>query len=185
VTSNPLIWKVQSVKNAALEQGRTETVLDSNSTKMKLAIVIEGNQNSGKTSTIKHLISQQRGWAVRNMKQGFQAIFLDKQFKSLKLHLYCLPASPSETGKTIGELLPTRRPSAIIVAEQPGGKQYTNTFKFLEENDYTILKYSISEDKNNNPWSKFDNADKGEKLQTRTQQILFDIKDFMRTNNIM
>lgn len=152
---------------------------------MKLAIVIEGSQNSGKTSTIKHLISQQRGWAVRNMKKGFQAIFLDKNFKALKLHLYCLPASPSETGKTIGGLLPTRRPSAIIVAEQPGGKQYTNTFKFLEENDYTILKYSISEDKNNYPWSKFDNADKDEKLEKRTQQIVCDIKYFIRTNNII
>lgn len=153
--------------------------------KMKLAIVIEGSQNSGKTTTIKHFIGKQTDRKLRFMKKGFQAIFLDKNFKALKLHLYCLPASPSETGKTIGELLPTRRPSAIIVAEQPGGKQYTNAFKFLEENDYTNLKYSISEDKNNYPWSKFDNADKGEKLQTRTQQILFDIKDFIRTNNII
>lgn len=146
---------------------------------MKLAIVIEGNQNSGKTTTIKHLISQQRGWAVRNMKKGFQTIFLDKNFKALKLHLYCLPASPSETGKTIGELLPNRRPSAIMIAEQPGGKQYANTFKFLEETDYTILKYSISEDKNNYPWSKFDNADKDEKLEKRVNQIIDDIKDLL------
>ena len=149
--------------------------------KMKLAIVIEGSQNSGKTTTIKHFIGKQTDRKLRFMKKGFQAIFLDKNFKALKLHLYCLPASPSETGKTIGELLPNRRPSAIMIAEQPGGKQYANTFKFLEETDYTILKYSISEDKNNNPWSKFDNTDKFEKLDKRVNQIIDDIKDLLRS----
>lgn len=154
---------------------------------MKLAIVIKGSQNSGKTSTIKHFIGKQTGRKLRFMKKGWQRIFLNESFKCLRLTIYCLPASPSESNpnKTISELLKGKTPSAIIVAEQRGGKNYDNTIEFLKEHGYTLKCYRITDTTDRTPWTKFDNTNKNEKLDQRTEQIVRDIKDFIRMHSIV
>lgn len=86
---------------------------------MRLAILILGKQNSGKRSTIKALIRQQTEKPIRQLKSGRQRLFLNKQFQSLNLDVYCISALPSEKNKKLKDRFAHWKPETLIVAEQP------------------------------------------------------------------
>lgn len=152
---------------------------------MKLAIVIEGNQNSGKTSTIKELVNIYGNKSVSQMKRGWQRLFLNKIFEYLKLDVYCVPASPSETGIELKKRFPNWMPEVLIVAVQPNGQYYSSSYNFLNTNSYHILSYKISNVKGTKDWDRFDNITKSTKLGNRANEIIMDIRKFINTNGLI
>jgi len=152
---------------------------------MKLAIVIEGEQNSGKTSTIRAMINLFTGRKLVQMKRGWQQIFLNPTFKSLKLNCYCIPASPSETGIKIGDRLKGFTPRILIVAEQPSGQYFSDTYNFLNANGYSIETFSIHNTIGRSTWERFDVSSQSAKMKARADEILNSIKLFLKTNSIV
>lgn len=93
---------------------------------MKLAILIVGKQNSGKTSTIKHLINKHCDRSLSVMRAGWQYPFLNSTFKSLRINVFCIPASPTETGIELKDRFKDWDyiPQVVIVAEQSVSVMY-------------------------------------------------------------
>ena len=153
---------------------------------MRLAIVIEGSQNSGKTSTIKNLVNCYGNKNISQMKRGWQRIFLNNSFQYLKLNFYCVPASPSETGIELKKRFNNIWiPEVIIVALQPNGKHYSSSNVFLTNNNYSILRYRINNSNGNSDWDRFNNNTKVRKLNNRANQIIGDIRQFINNNNLI
>jgi hypothetical protein len=154
---------------------------------MRLAIVIEGNQGSGKTSTIKELIKLFGFKNLKQMKAGWQQIFLNRIFKSLRIIFYCIPASPSETDLPLSKRFENweNLPEMIILAEQTGGKHSANTMTFLTANHYQIKIFTILNSSGTNHWEKFNNSTKDVKLSKRSDDIIEFIKNFIKTNSII
>lgn len=152
---------------------------------MKLAILIIGEQNSGKTSTIKHLVNTWGDKSLIVMKAGWQSVFLNSTFKYLKLIFFCVPASPTETNKPLSIRFSEFIPEVLIVAEQLNGSNYQNTNSFLISNNYTVLRYDIDNIIGTLDWQRFDRSNELLKLNNRTNEIINDIKKFITTNQIV
>ncbi|HEX8561861.1 MAG TPA: hypothetical protein VF676_02670 [Flavobacterium sp.] len=152
---------------------------------MRLAILIIGAQNSGKTSTIKHLISVYNGRKLKVMKAGWKDIFLNPVLKSMRLNFFCVPASPTETGIKLSTRFLTMLPEVLVVAEQDGGANYPDTMSFLATSSYSILRYDIQKTNGSLDWERFDTKTMTSKLDNRTDEIVTDIKTFLKTNGIV
>lgn len=152
---------------------------------MRLAIVIEGNQNSGKTSTIRELVNIYGNKSVSQMRRGWQRLYINRIFQYLKLNIYCVPASPSETGKPLIKRFPVWIPEVLIVAVQPNGQHYSSSYSFLNTNGYQILSYRINNSKGSGDWDRFDKTTQSIKLQNRADQIITDIRQFINTQGIV
>src|SRR5262245_17929263 len=141
---------------------------------MKLAVLIVGEQNSGKTSTIKYLINTYDHKSLSIMKAGWQSIFLNSIFKSLKLNFFCVPASPTETGIDLSERFKDWGwiPEVIIVAEQLNGSKYSNTIDFLKVNNYHVIRFDIDNKGGVQDWQRFDKTNEVLKLKNRANQII-------------
>lgn len=154
---------------------------------MRLAIIIEGTQNSGKTSTIKELIKLFGFKSLKQMKAGWQQIFLNSIFKSLRIVFYGIPASPSETDIPLSTRFKSWQhlPEVLILAEQIGGQHHANTMAFLAANHYNVQIFTISNSNGINHWERFDNTTKSIKLSKRADEIIDFIKKFIKANSII
>jgi GTPase SAR1 family protein len=152
---------------------------------MKLAIVIEGDPNSGKTSTIRSLINSYGGKRIRMMRIGWQRLYLNPIFKYLKLDIYCIPSSPSETGIKLIDRFKDWMPEVLIIALQPNGKNYLNSQSFLKNNSYFVLTYSILNQNGILDWERFDNNNKSIKLGGRSNEIINDIRLFINNHKLV
>jgi GTPase SAR1 family protein len=152
---------------------------------MRLAILIVGLQNSGKTSTIKHLISAYNGRTLKIMKAGWKDIFLNPLLKSLRLNFYCIPASPTETKIKLSERCATWFPEVLVIAEQAGGANYADTISFLTTNHYHVLRYDILNTNGASDWERFNVSNMSSKLGNRADEIVNDIKQFLKTSGII
>ncbi len=155
---------------------------------MRLAIVIEGKPNSGKTSTIKELVNvnKDKDQSITRIRQGWQRLVLNKNFQYLKLDAYCVPSSPSETGIELQKRFQEGVPDVLIVAIQtPEGQYHLSSLKFLSSNNYTILRYEIKNDEGSSDWNRFDNSTKSTKLSKRAKKIINDIKEFIKDNRLI
>ena len=148
---------------------------------MKLAIVIKGEQNSGKTTTIRELIRLRGGKNISRIKRGFQRLILDKKLICLKLDVFCIPSSPSEQNNPLSNQFPNWKPDVLLVAEQPNGRHFKNTYDFLKENHYEILKFTIHNQAGDSIWERFNNDSKDVKLRDRVTDIIYSINDFVKT----
>lgn len=152
---------------------------------MKLAIVIIGMQNSGKTSTIKELINTHSDKTVSKMRKGWQRIYLNNQFKYLKLDIFCVPSSPTESNIKLSERFENWQPEVLIVAEQLNGRHYNDTLNFLNLNGYIILTYRIANIDGPLDWERYTDIDKDTKLNNRVNQIVAEINQFLTNNNLI
>lgn len=152
---------------------------------MRLAVLIIGSQNSGKTSTIKFLINTYASKSLKVMRAGWKSIFLSKILKALRINFYCVPASPTETKIKLSVRFLTMIPEFLIVAEQVGGNNYSDTMSFLNSNGYTVLRYDISNADGASDWERYDKNSEELKLQNRANQIISDIKNFIKANGII
>jgi len=162
-------------------------MLTFNKKNMRLAILIVGLQNSGKTSTIRHLIRVYNGKSLKIMKAGWKDIFLNPIFKLLKLIFYCIPASPSETDNKLSDRFSTWTwlPETLVVAEQTGGRHYVDTINFLSTNGYHVLRYDILATNGATDWERFTPSNMSSKLDNRANEIVNDIKLFFKTSGII
>ncbi len=105
------------------------------------AVIIWGTDNSGKTSTIKHLVGCPKRLNNR--------IFKISNIKKKEVEVFVLGQSPSEKRQTLEELIKKNYkkealPDKIIVAEQINGKNAGNTINFLIKNKYKITFFVIN-----------------------------------------
>ncbi|MDG5490594.1 hypothetical protein [Psychroserpens sp. SPM9] len=152
---------------------------------MRLAIVIEGEQNSGKTSTIKEFVMLFTGRKLKQMRRGWQHIFLNPSFRSIRFICYCLPASPSETGVKLGKHFKNSVPQVLVLAEQPSGINYSDTYNFLNNNGYTIIPFRILKSSGSLDWERFESSNKSTKLANRANDIADSIRNYINSNNLI
>ncbi|RDI13207.1 hypothetical protein [Flavobacterium sp. AG291] len=154
---------------------------------MRLAILIIGVQNSGKTSTIKKLINQYGDGVGKIMRSSWRNIYMDLRFKSLRLTAYCIPASPTEKNLDLVDRFIDwdNLPQTIILAEQLNGNKYANTISFLTSNGYHIISYNLSNSIGTGIWDRFDSVSERIKLNGRADEILDDIKKYINSNGVI
>ena len=154
---------------------------------MRLAILIVGEQNSGKTSTIKHLINTYGFKTLSVMRAGWNQIFLNSVFKSLRLHFYCIPASPTETGIDLSERFSSwhNLPEVLVVAEQLHGSKLSSTLSFLAANGYHVERFDINNVKGVSNWERYDLTTEKMKLDNRANDIIQQIKSFIISRRII
>lgn len=152
---------------------------------MRLAILIVGVQNGGKTTTIKHLISAYNGRTLKVMRAGWKNIFLNPLLKSMRLNFFCVPASPTETKVKLSTRFVTNPPDILVVAEQIGGANFPDTINFLAIHGYHVLRYDILTTSGITVWERSTAANRIAKLDNRVNQIVGDIKLFLKTSGII
>lgn len=154
---------------------------------MKLAILIEGPQNSGKTSSIRKFINIFCDKSNRQMRIGWQRVSLNQSFPNLKMDTYCIPSSPSETNVTLSARFKNWNhiPDILILAVQPNGQHHNNSYNYLRTNNYHILSFTISNVKGVGDWERFDQNTKQNKLTKRANDINKEIRHFIKNFNII
>lgn len=152
----------------------------------RLAILIKGYRNVGKTSTIRHYDMIHHKSGKTNCKRGIRYIRPFENFKNIIIQLYILPASPTESNCPLKKYIEDldESPDFILMAEQLNGKEYQNTTDFLRENNYEIKEFDINKN-GGSVWGKWE-ADKPDekKLDERVNQINNYITDFIKLNII-
>lgn len=152
---------------------------------MRLAILIWGIPDSGKTSTFKAIVQHYSGKKVPSrMRRGWQRFYLNPKFTHLNLDAYLLPASPTESNEDISTMLKGKTPDVLFLAEQINGSQVTETLRFLKPN-YYILEYTLTNQNGNGIWDRFDSLNKQAKLKARADEIIEDVRAFISTNGII
>jgi GTPase SAR1 family protein len=154
---------------------------------MKIAIVIWGVQNSGKSSTFKGIVHNYSEKQITQMRRGWQRLFLNSKFKCLKLDSYFFPASPTESETNLENYFksPNFMPQVLFLAEQINGKNASNTKAFLHTNGYSVFDYFLSNTNGRDIWDRFDNLTEQMKLKARADEIIMDIRDFIKKNQII
>lgn len=155
---------------------------------MKLAIIIEGVQNSGKTSTILHFVNQYQNRTLKQVRAGWQNLFINSSvFSTLKINPYVISSSPSESGIQLSTRFQNWKglPDILILAEQLNGKHQLSTETFLRSNNYNIIRHQINNITGSSDWERFQSSNKSFKLTNRSNEIMLDIKNFIKLNNII
>lgn len=149
---------------------------------MKLAVLIIGLQNSGKTTTLREIVKIHTGKEQKQMKAGWRILSLFPEFHDLTIHSYFIPASPSETNLKISDRFEKLNPEILFVAEQINGQNYSDTMAFLTINNYTILRYDLINREGDNIWERFNEFNKSQRLYDRTNLIMNDIHYQIKIN---
>lgn len=148
------------------------------SKKDKFAVVLVGRQNSGKTTTIKHFDSMYDEWTrtKKQCKSGWRHLKLHKDIlDSLITWIFFVPASPTETGKSVKKRIGKQLPDLMLIAEQvdKGGKhnKYSETMSFLESKGYEVVELFIGDDAKSALWKKWNESKFDETMKRRAQEI--------------
>lgn len=105
------------------------------------AVIIWGHSNSGKTTTIKHLVGVKKRlcncvFTITNIDGNLVKIFVEAQ-------------SPSEKNEILDNLIKRYNkgnlPENIIVAEQIDGKNAGSTIDYLIKNQYEVTFFVIQD----------------------------------------
>lgn len=154
----------------------------------KLAIVIVGEQCSGKTSTLR-VYSDYYVKEVGSFKKGWRYGLtpFKPQFWAIKVFTYILPASPTETKIPLSLSIEPKNdeewfPELLLMAEQFNGGEYPNTIHYLMKNEYHIKEYFISDTIGNGIWDRWNEDDefrKDSKLMQRREEIAKYIREFI------
>ncbi|WP_307996623.1 hypothetical protein [uncultured Bacteroides sp.] len=148
---------------------------------MKLAIVIEGEQNSGKTSTIKYLLNYQQArlWMKNH-------IILSNNFNSINVFAEAISSSPTERKEYLPVTLGNSTPDFLIIAEQKGGAFLSSTYAYLNTNSYYIITFKLTNIVGANIWDRWTSPlDEVSRLQARKDEIIKAIINFIKVNNII
>ena len=154
---------------------------------MRIAIVIWGVQNSGKSSSFKGIIHNYSNKQISQMKRGWQKLFLNSIFTYLNIDSYFFPSSPTETGLNLEDHFNIWGwiPDVIFVAEQINGRNAPHTTSFLNNNGYQVMSYTLSNINGQGVWDRFDTTNEQTKLKARADEIINDIRAYIRANRIV
>jgi len=150
--------------------------------KNKLAVIIIGKQNSGKTTTIKYFdkIFDENEKLKKYYRVGWRRLTMFKgKLDALFLLIYFVPASPTETQKPLRDRLKNFKPELLLIAEQLNGYEYQNTIHFLEKNNYEIVEF-VLKNQSNQTWNNWNKQNMNEILNKRAIDIGDKFKDFIR-----
>lgn len=151
--------------------------------KSKIAILIIGTQNSGKTSTIKYFDKKfdENEREKKQCRSGWRNLQLFKEeLGALFLLIFFVPSSPTESNKPLSKRFINFLPEVLLIAEQLNGSKYNNTIKFLEENGYEIVEFYISEDNKEEHWKRWNSIiEYDRKLNKRSEDIKNVLKKFI------
>ena len=150
--------------------------------KNKLAIILLGKQNSGKTSTIKYFDKKYDEYNrnKKYCKKGWRHLQLFKEeLGALFSLIYFIPASPSETNFPLKDRLKEFKPELLLVAEQENGKEYENTIQFLDDNNYEIEVFNLQRIKSANIWNEWTKETMEGILDNRATTIRNTFKSFI------
>ncbi|CAA0259840.1 hypothetical protein [Tenacibaculum maritimum] len=149
--------------------------------KDKLAILIVGHQNSGKTTTIKYFdkVYDENETLKRYCRVGWRhlQLFKGKLYAIFSL-IYFIPASPTETQKPLKKRLGKMLPELLLMAEQKNGKEYNNTIEFLNENNYKIIEF-YTKDNSNEIWKEWNNKTFEDLMNKRATAIGNEFREFI------
>jgi GTPase SAR1 family protein len=148
----------------------------------RLAIILVGNQNSGKTTTLKYYCNSYRHHQVGVFKQGWRhniTPFADK-FYGVRISAYFLPSSRSEKATPLKETFDSLDwwPDFLFMAEQLNGAEYNNTIRILRENDYHIKEFILDNKNMDSIWHYYDPVDENLFLQYRKEAIAEYVRQF-------
>lgn len=155
--------------------------------KNRIAVVLVGTQNSGKTTTIKHFDSMYDEWGrtKKQCKAGWRYLRLHKSIlNDLITQVFFIPASPTETGVSVEKRLKGKCPDFLLIAEQidKGEKhnRYKETIDFLRNEGYEIIEILIGDDGTNPVWQKWDNERFAETMAIRGREIGDLFREFIK-----
>lgn len=150
---------------------------------MKIAVIIVGHQNSGKTATLKEIGRKHANKNPQRTMAGWRILSLyPDSFHALALHAYFVPASPSEANKRLYTRFENWAPEVLFLAEQINGQHYLDTFNFLKEKGYLVLRYDIVNQSGDDIWERFDLKNEKLKLDARVDLIMNDVKNQIGIN---
>lgn len=148
----------------------------------KLAIIIIGEQNSGKTTSLRSY-SDYYHKPVSTLKKGFRwdiAPFRPK-FEAIKIWAYLIPSSPTESNTPLSTTIDPLDwyPDLILMPEQVNGKEYSNSLHYLMVNEYHIREYHISKNIGDGIWDRWKDGDKF-RMEAKLLQRREEIADYIR-----
>lgn len=157
------------------------------SKKDKFAVVLIGTQNSGKTTTIKHFDTMYDALnrKKKQCKAGWRQLVLHRGIlDSLVTWIFFIPASPTETKKTVRERVGGYRPELMLIAEQiykgEEDNKYSETMNFLNSEGYEMIEIVIGDDATETLWRKWDDATFEETMKKRSIAIGNLFREFIK-----
>ena len=151
----------------------------------KLAIILLGLPQTGKTSTLKEYSNYYYD-EVDTFKKGWRhglSPFKPK-FWTIKTSTYILPSSPTESGIPLIDTIKPLEwfPDILLMAEQLNGSEYNNTINYLRDNDYHIVEFQLSNSLGIGIWDRW-NSKKEEqiKLLYRREAVADWIRNFIKS----
>jgi len=151
----------------------------------KLAILLVGAQNTGKTSTLREYCEYYENIPLGSrFRKGWRwriAPFRPK-YEAVKIVTYFVQSSPTESNKPLSESIDPLEwfPDLLFVSEQLGGLQYENTITYLRANDYHIHEFVLSNADGIGVWDRWTTvADRDTKLLYRREEIADYVRGFI------
>jgi len=153
----------------------------------KLAIIIVGKPNAGKTTTLKHFHDSYYYKKPKYLRQVLRRDFspFNYTFIGLKIIAFFLPSSRTETEKSLKETFVKINlgwyPDFIFMAEQLDGDEYDNTIKYLRQKEYHIKEFVITDTNPDSTWRFYDKIDCKNIQLHRTEQIADYVRNFIKS----
>lgn len=129
------------------------------------AVVVWGYKNSGKTTTLKHLVNR--------TKRLLNKYYMIENIEGDIVNVFIKGNSPSETNCKLGQMFDkSNLPKRLIVAEQINGRHSADTITFLKKNRYQVTFFVIQKPKqyNSTHWDFADNLSEKD-LDKRAEDI--------------
>lgn len=147
----------------------------------RLAIIIVGKPNAGKTTTLKHFCNTYHHQKVSTFKMGWRQGFTPFKYLGVKIIPYFLPSSRTEKAIPLSDVFAKLDwwPDFLFMAEQLNGSEYTNTIRFLRKNDYHIKEFLLDNSNTDSIWHFYDKKDEAMILRHRTEQIADYVRGFI------
>ena len=152
----------------------------------RLAIILVGEQNSGKTSTIRQFNDFYSQKSVTTLKKGFRYNIspFKPKYMAIKIAAYILASSPTESNIPLKDSIDPIGwlPDFIIMPEQTNGMEYSNSIHYLMSNEYELKEFAISDIVGDGVWDKWQTGDtfiEEAKLFYRRELIAEYIREFL------
>lgn len=152
----------------------------------RLAIILVGARDTGKTSTLKEYSEYYHNKSVDTFRKGWRhglAPFRP-QFWTIKTSTYILPGSPTETNLPLKDTIEPLEwyPDILLMAEQLAGKEYINTINYLRIHHYHIVEFTLSNSVGSGIWDRWGTkAEETLRLLYRREAIADCIRNFIKS----
>lgn len=144
----------------------------------RLAVILVGAQNSGKTTSIKYFDHEYDEYKrlKKQCRAGGRSLLLHKKsLRALFSYIYFVPASPTETKKSLKSRLKEWRPEMILIAEQidkgENWNRYKETKDFLDFEGYEVVEILIGDDARDDIWKKWKESKFEDTMKKRAELI--------------